>query len=175
MRTSTKLTLLGAVAALALMSVVGLGSAAATGHTQVVSGNFIDTAIDTNEDGMQANYWSGAVRGGPTYEGLVEVAFKPTGLCDPGEVEGEAVAYSVVRRHNNGDLQYSRLVDGILCFDPGAGTADLTINAEYFGGTGIYADASGTYTATFTIRGLVPDPTGGIGHGAFSGTTSGSG
>lgn len=162
--------------ALAATAFIALKPAQAAGFNEQVSGNFIDTAIDTNEDGAQANYFSGAAKGSgsPTYEGLVEVAFgPPTGACDPGIVEGEVVEYSIVRRYSNGDLAYSRLVSGSVCFDTSVGTADLVIEAAVTGGTGRFANATGTYTANYTIQLLLPDPLGGIGHGAFYGTTSG--
>ncbi len=164
------------VAAMALVAVVTLQPAEAGGMNEAVSGNFIDTAIDTNDDGMQANYFSGAVQGRKaTYEGLVEIMFSPapTGLCAAGEIEGSVVEYSIVRRYENGDLLYSTLVDGVLCFDPATGLASLVIDAELTGGTGRFANATGTYTADFTVRLLVPDPMGGIGHGAFYGPVTG--
>lgn len=157
-------------------ALVLLQPADAAGFNERVSGNFIDTSIDTNDDGTAANYFSGAVRGNgnPTYEGLVEIAFVATGMCtDPGAIEGSIVTYSIVRRYSNGDLLFSNLVDGFLCFNPASGMADVTINAALAGGTGKYASATGTYTARYAVKLLVPDPAGGIGHGAFYGTVSG--
>lgn len=162
-------------AAMAATAFLALQPAGADGFNEQVSGNFIDTAIDTNDDGSQANYFSGAAKGNgsPTYEGLVEIAFTaPTGLCDSGIVEGEVVEYSIVRRYKNGDLAFSRLMSGSVCFDIATGTADLTIEAAVTGGTGKFDGATGSYTANYTVQLLVPDPTGGIGHGAFHGTTS---
>lgn len=164
-----------AALALALVAFVTLDSAEAGRFNETISGNFLDTSIDTNGDGMNANAWSGEAKGNgsPSYEGLVEVAFGPTGLCADGEVEGTVVEYSIVRRYGNGNLTFSRLVDGTLCFNPGTGLASLTINAEVTGGTGGNADATGTYTAEYTVRGLVQDPGQAIVHGAFYGTTRG--
>ncbi len=163
---------LGLVAGLFALS---LQPAEAGGFGEQVSGNFTDTAIDTNGDGMQANAWSGQARdnGSPSYEGLVEVAFEPTGECDPGQGEGTVVEYSIVRRYGSGDLLFSRLVDGSFCFDPTTGLASLTINAQFVGGTGQHAGATGTYTADYTVRGLVQDQSQAIVHGAFWGETSG--
>ena len=144
-----------------------------------VSGNFIDTAIDTNGDGIAANSVSGAVRGdlGPTYEGVWEIAFlPPSGACPVGNAEGEVVAYSIVRRYFNGDLQYSALdasKGGFLCFDLATGEAKLVINAEFTGGTGRFEDSAGTYKADFDVTLLLPDLTGGIAHGAFTGNVQG--
>lgn len=163
-------------AALAATAFIALQPAGADGFNERVSGNFIDTAIDTNGDGSAANYFSGAAQGNgsPTYEGLVEVAFGPaTGACDPGVVEGDVVEYSIVRRYSNGDLAFSRLVSGSVCFDLTTGMADLVIDAEVTGGTGKFANAAGTYTAEFTVELLVPDASGAIGHGAFYGRTTG--
>lgn len=175
--TLTKKTSLPLLAtAIALVALVTLQPAEAGGFNERVSGNFIDTAIDTNEDGTQANYFSGVATGsgGATYEGLVEIAFiEPTGLCAAGEIQGDVVEYSIVRRYGNGDLLYSRLVDGTLCFDPAEGLANVIVNAELTGGTGRFADATGTYSADFTVELLVADPFGGIGHGAFYGRVSG--
>ncbi len=173
--TMTKKSLIPFLAvATALVGLVMLQPAEAGPFNEQVSGNFIDTAIDTNGDGTQANYFSGVAKGNgsPTYEGLVEIMFGPTGLCDADELEGTIVEYSIVRRYSNGDLAFSRLVDGSLCFDPGSGLSEVVINAEVTGGTGRYAQATGTYTAAFTVKLLVPDPLGGIGHGAFYGDVS---
>lgn len=180
MSTKRKLIILAAAAAL-VGTFIAIGSVAqAAPGTEAVSGNFTDTAIDTNDDGMQANLINGATkgRGGATYQGIWEVSFgPPTGACEPGEVEGEVVAYSIVRRFANGDLQYSALdpvEKGSLCFDTTIGLSTLTINANVIGGTGKYANASGSYTAEYVVRQLLPDPMGGIAHGAFSGTVTSS-
>lgn len=161
--------------ALALVGIIALDTADAGGFNEQVSGNFIDTAIDTNDDGMNANAWSGAANGNgsPSYEGLVEVALDFGTPCEGGGTAGSVVEYSIVRRYANGDLMFSRLVNGDLCFNPGTGLASLTINAEVTGGTGQYAGATGTYTADYTIQGLIQVPGQGIAHGAFYGSTSG--
>ncbi len=166
---------LAAALALAVVALVALGTAEASNLNEQVSGNFIDTSFDTNGDGLQANFWSGAARGNgnPSYEGVVEVAFGETGLCEEGEIEGTAVAYSIVRRYSNGDLLFSELIDGSLCFNPGTRLARLDINAEITGGTGSHSGASGTYSASYTIRGLIADVEQAIVHGAFYGSTSG--
>lgn len=180
MTTSGRLGVLAAAVALlaAAMIAIALQPAEAGGFNERVSGNFIDTAIDTNDDGLQANSWSGQANGNgsPSYEGLVEIQFEPTGLCDmdAGEMEGSLVLYSIVRRYANGDLMFSESSDGSLCFNPGTGLASLTINAVVTGGTGNHANAVGdTYTATYTVRGLVQQPGQAILHGAFYGATSG--
>ncbi len=171
-------TMLAVVTALVVAALLMLQPAGAASFNEQVSGNFIDTSIDTNGDGTAANYFSGAARGtgSPTYEGLVEIAFGATGQCGPGELEGEVVAYSIVRRYSNGDLAYSRLDTSVLnplCFNPAMGTATVEIHANVTGGTGKFAGATGSYVATYDVRLLVPDPAGGIGHGSFTGTTSG--
>ena len=162
-------------AAMALGALVALQPADASGFHEQVSGNFIGTAIDTDLDGMQANYFSGRAKGngGASYEGVVEIKFGPTGRCAPGEAEGVVVAYSIVRRYSNGDLLFSKLVDGFLCFNPSSGLASLVIDAELDGGTGRYVGATGTYTADFTVELRLPDANMGIAHGAFYGTASG--
>jgi len=161
--------------ALALVGFIALDTADAGRFNEKVSGNFIDTAIDMNGDGMNANAWSGAAKGNgsPSYEGLVEVALDGSAQCGENELGGSVVAYSIVRRYANGHLMFSNLVDGELCFNQGTGLASLTINAAVTGGTGQYAGATGTYTANYTIQGLVLAPGQGIAHGAFYGTTSG--
>ena len=62
---------------------------------------------------------------------------------------------------------------GSLCFDPTTGLASLDIDAELTGGTGRHAGASGSYTASYTVQGLVQDAEQAIVHGAFYGSTSG--
>jgi hypothetical protein len=168
-----------AVAVVALMIAAGFGATAeaAGPFSETVSGNFVDTAIDTNADGVAAASYSGGTkgfRGGASYSGLQEVQFTPTGLCEAGEVEGKIVAYSIVRRFSNGDLMYSRLVDGSFCFDPSTGKANVAVSAEITGGTGHFEGTTGSYELEYEVTGLLPDPTGGLAHGAFVGTISGT-
>lgn len=162
-----------AIAAAAVL--VGTQSAEAGSFHERISGNFIDTAVDTNNDGVAGSSWNGVAKGsgGPTYQGVIEVAFEPTGRCATG-AEGTLAAYSIVRRYPNGDQLASRLVEGFVCFDPATGLGTVDVEAEIIGGSGRYADASGSYTATFDIHLLLADGTGGIAHGAFMGTTSGT-
>lgn len=177
MALTKRFSIMGAALALLLAAfVLIMQPAEASGLQERVSGNFIDTAIDTNGDGLQANAWSGQAygSGSPSYEGLVEIAFGPTGLCDEGEFEGTLVQYSIVRRYANGDLMFASSTDGSLCFDPGSGLASLTVNATIDGGTGNHSGANGTYSASYTIQGLVQDVEQAIVHGAFYGETEGS-
>lgn len=166
------------LALLAITLSATLGTAATTEKNlkERISGDFVDTAIDTNGDGVAAAHFVGVVKGSeaPSYQGLQEIQFAPTGLCQAGEVEGVIAAYSMVRRYSNGDLLFSTLVDGSFCLDPGAGKAIVTVNAAINGGTGRFEGATGSYVIEYEVTALLPDPTGGIGHGAFSGTTNGS-
>lgn len=166
------------VALLALTLAATLGATAAQARilSETVSGNFVDTAIDTNGDGVAAAHFVGEAKGsgGASYQGLHEVQFTPTGLCDPGQVEGIIVAYSIVRRFSNGDLLFSKLVDGSFCFDPATGKANVAVSAEIIGGTGRFAGATGSYEIEYEVTALLPDPTGGIAHGAFDGTVTGT-
>lgn len=171
-----KLSVLVSVAAL-VVAVLALQPASAGNFREQISGNFFDTSLDINEDGMAANYFSGTATGrnSAAYEGLVEIMFTdPSGACATGEVEGDVVTYSIVRRYDNGDLLVSELVDGLLCFDPGTGLASLEVDAAFAGGTGAFANATGSYTARYTVELLLPDPMGGIAHGLFYGETRGS-
>lgn len=173
-------TLAAALALLAAVFVIALQPAEAGNFRERVSGNFIDTSLDTAEnDGMAASSFSGATsgNGSATYEGLLEVDLMledPPGACEDEEIEGAVATYSMVRRYANGDLLISELVDGSLCFDPNTGLSTLTVNAQFVGGTGKYEHAAGTYTATYNVRQLIPDPMGGIAHGIFWGETSGT-
>lgn len=176
-----RLFVLAAIAALVTTTLVAAQSASASRFREQVSGNFSDTAIDTNNDGAAANLFSGATKGksSATYEGVVEVALDPFTECD-GEntATGDLVEYSIVRRYANGDLLTSRMVEGsgagALCFDLGTGAATLEIDAEFTGGTGRFASASGGYHASYVVQLLVRDPGGGIAHGTFIGTTTGT-
>jgi hypothetical protein len=172
MKASSILAMLVGVAIAALQP----RAAEARSLSEAVSGNFVDTALDTNGDGIAAAHFVGEANGsgGPSYEGVQEIQFAPTGLCDAGEVEGTIAAYSIVRRYNNGDLLFSRLVDGTFCLDPATGKAQVTVNAEISGGTGRFEGATGSYVIEYEAIALLPDPTGGIGHGAFVGATTGS-
>ena len=169
------LVALAAVAALFMGTLVVANSAAAGNFGERISGNFVDVAVDSNGDGFTANYFSGAAQGSgsPAYEGVVEIAFPVEPIdCGVAGMEGDVVAYSMVRRYGNGDLLYSRLIDGSLCFDPG-GTTTLTVEAEFFDGTGRHQDATGSYTVDFVVDGLLPDTGGGVAHAAFYGESFG--
>lgn len=177
-----KLVVLGAVAALLTATLVVAQSANAGVFGEQVSGNFSDTAVDTDGDGGAANLFSGATKGNgsATYEGIIEIkVFDPPVSCPSGApgVAGTVVAYSMVRRYANGDLLVSKLVpggDNSLCFNPGTGLATLEIDATFDGGSGKHAKASGSYHATYDVRLLLRDPAGGIAHGTFVGSTTGT-
>jgi len=179
MRITRRLVVLGAVAALVTATLVVAQSATAGVFGEQVSGNFSDTAIDIDSDGGAANLFSGATKGNgsATYEGIIEIKLTPAVACAGGGIAGTVVAYSIVRRYASGDLLVSELVPGgnnTLCFNLGTGLATLDIDAAFDGGTGKYAGASGSYHASYTVRLLVADPAGGIAHGTFSGSTSGT-
>jgi hypothetical protein len=163
---------------LALTLVASFATAAEqASFSEAVSGNFVDTAIDTNGDGVAAASFMGVAtgfRGGASYQGLTEIEFAATGLCDPGEVEGVIAAYSIVRRFSNGNLMFSRLVEGSFCLNPATGKAEVSISAEIIGGTGRFEGATGSYQINYEATALLPDPTGGIAHGAFAGTVTGT-
>jgi hypothetical protein len=164
------------IVGLGLVATLGVGAAEARNLSEAVSGNFVDTALDTNGDGVAAAHFQGGAKGSgsPSYEGVQEIQFAPTGLCEAGEVEGIIAAYSIVRRYSNGDLLFSRLVDGSFCLDPASGKAQVTVNAEISGGTGRFEGATGSYVIDYEATALLPDPTGGIGHGAFVGMVTGT-
>lgn len=136
MRTALLALALGVIAAF----LIGTHTAAAGPLNEFVSGNFSDTALDTNNDGTQANLFSGATKGSgsATYEGIIEIAITgPSSQCGQGEVAGVVVAYSIVRRYANGDLLFSRLDQanpGSLCFNLATGLSTLTINANLLAG-----------------------------------------
>lgn len=167
-----------AVTILSLAALLLVPTAQAGGFSQSVSGGFTDTAIDTNGDGMAANVFTGGTQGtGGTaaYDGVVEIQFAPpSGLCPGGEIEGVIVAYSIVRRYNNGSLMYSSLDSGHACFNPGTGTATIHVEASIDGGTGMFSNASGAYALDLSVVGLLPDAGGGLAHAAFSGTATGT-
>ena len=165
------------IAIVALFTVVLAPASSAGRFNQEVSGSFTDTAIDTNGDGMAANIFTGGTKGtggSGSYDGVVEIMFAETNLCDAGEIEGVVVAYSIVRRYGNGDLLFSRLVSGNVCFNPGNGTASIDVDAVITGGTGKFSGATGSYSAHYAVSALLPDNDGGLAHAAFSGNAVGS-
>jgi len=175
--TARRIGILALALVIALATILLSGPSAEAGALRErISGNFIDTSVDTNNDGVAGSIWIGQARGSgsPAYEGVLEVDFGPTGRCETGEVEATLAAYSIVRRYANGDQLVSRLVEAFVCLDPATGAGTVDVTAEFVGGTGRYEDATGTYTAALTIQRLIPDGTGGIAHGLFEGTTSGS-
>ncbi len=170
-----KLSILATVAAL-VVAVLALQPAAAGNLNERISGSFIDTSLDlAGGDGVTASSWSGRSLGSgfASYDGLLEIAFTaPTGECGADEAQTDVVVYSMVRRYANGDLRVSELVGGFGCFDPVTGIGSVTVDAEFTGGTGRYANASGTYRATFDLVALQRDTTGGIAQATFDGHTS---
>lgn len=165
------------LAALALVGALAAPAVQAEDFNQSVSGNFLDTSIDVNNDGMAGAMIMADAKGsgGGSFRGYQEVMFvAPTGLCDPTEAEVVFVAYSIVRRFANGDLLFSNLVDGTSCLDPVSGLASVVVNAEFIGGTGRFANATGGYTLEYDAVVLLPDFGGGIAHGAFVGTVDGT-
>lgn len=156
--------------------------AAAGNFSETVSGNLWDTVSITGA-GSPSNVFSGAAKGNgsPTYEGVLEaINVGPAvagGPCDGFDIQGDVSAYSMVRRYSNGDLLFSTLAaanSGTLCFSVGTGIGSINVDATFSGGTGKYANASGSYHASFTATRLLGDAMGGIGHGAFHGTTTGT-
>ncbi len=110
-----------------------------------------------------------------TAQALVEdvPASSPSGLCPAGtDVELALGTVRAVHRFANGDLLFLKLLARTACIDFDTLTALAFEAGEFTGGTGRFAQATGTFTATSTAEIFVADPAGRV-FGPFSGKIDG--
>ena len=148
-KTSTKILAMSALA-YSLMALTMVQGVNAGEFQQTVSGAFVPSNFDTNEDGNPGVLYSAGARGTfgkSTFEGLLEATLLPAPVnCGPDQEERQIIVFSIVQRFNNGDLLFSSLADGggISCASPGQ-RAPFAVRADITGGTGRFEGATGSY------------------------------
>ena len=146
-----------------------------------ISGPFISTEIDAIPgDGVKAilGIFSVATRrlGPVTAQALIEdvPTTSPSGLCPPGTDQELALGtVRAVHRFANGDLLYLKLLARTACINFQTLTALAFEKGEFSGGTGRFAQATGSFTATSTAEIFVVDAAGRV-FGPFSGHLDGT-
>jgi hypothetical protein len=141
------------------------------------SGTFVNSQIDTNNDGRKASLGTRGMKGtfGPaTGQAMLEYASPSPGTCPNGNagviltlVPG--TGHDVARLTSTGDLIIGEYTAGALCVDTSTGIQFFTLTEQVTGGTGRFAEAKGSITITGTSMRLFADAA-----GNFFGTSSGT-
>ncbi len=141
---------------------------------------FADPAFDLNSDGVAARIFNMTTYGQfATMEGVIDSALLSIGSCAPGALELQAFG-SVTFRDRTGDSLFTEVPANAphLCFDPANPAEVISVNIT--GGTGAYANATGTGSlnvhdivrlvvpANLPPFGVVPAPTLVDSHGEFT-------
>lgn len=168
---------------LGLAMIVASGTAAAfdTPYKGTISGSFISSQIDAIPgDGVKAILGSFAVTsrrlGAITSQALTEdvPATTPSGNCPAGtETEFTLGSARANHRFANGDILYLKAMTRTGCLDIDTLTFSVHETGEFAGGTGQFAQATGTWEITGTAKVLVIDPKGEF-FGSFDGALDGT-
>jgi hypothetical protein len=143
------------------------------------SGSFVDSTIDTNSDGATAVFGqsNGKSTLGPMAHHFVsESAALPLAVnisCPEGTLEFPLVRARSIRRFATGDMFFTESVSGASCVDPTAGTFTSHVRVNITGGTGRFAEATGSLDLKATGTFLVIDPAFRL-FAAFAGEGSGT-
>jgi hypothetical protein len=127
------------------------------------SASCVSTPIDTNEDGVGAFFcpFEQGSNLGPI-NGQVTLEFAPLSApvtCPEGNLELTLVVGSGFKRFTeSGDLLYFQYTSGTTCVDLSTGSAVLSQEADFTGGTGPYANATGSFGETSTGTIFMADP-----------------
>lgn len=158
------------IGVLVLFLGVASGSGTAEAGEQQVkwpfAGSGLRTQIDTNGDGMRAvaSTAKGQTSLGPiSFQGLGESLpqLAEVKSCPQGTWEYPLLMYhSVLHIEESGELLYTRLSTGVSCYDPSTNLLSFTGQGNFVGGTGQFAEASGSFETQATAKMLVPTPTG---------------
>ena len=167
--------LLAAGTALAISAATALPAAAATSGSETVSGILVTSGVS----GTRTAISSVAVDRG-VFNGVGQIVEIPGQPGDPPNVSRDDLVYPEGTMHLiNTTVGASFTVSPHNCLF----RATLQENSEITGGTGLFANASGTFTGTISPQGLLPrNPDGSCAAGqpslhevdmiAFSGTLS---
>jgi hypothetical protein len=146
-----------------------------------VSGSFVNTQSDTNGDGQKGAVNTGGTKGtlGPgTFQSVGEFVFSGPGTCpngNPGFILTllPGTGHGVGRQDSTGDLIFTEVASQTLCFDPTTTIQFYSGVENITGGTGRFAEATGSDTFSGTARTLFEDAAGNF-FGEFSGTLEGT-
>lgn len=186
---TTKRVVISAALGLAMTVTVGSVAAVETEHgtfrtpyNGTISGTVISTQIDAIQpgDGAKAFLATFAVTtrklGQVTVQALVEdiPTSVPSGTCPAGtDAEFALGALHGVHRFPNGDLLFLRALTRTVCIDFDTITVSIDEAGEFDGGTGKFAQATGSWKITGTTKISVIDPAGQF-FGPFSGKLRGT-
>lgn len=172
------------VSAFGLLTLAAAGTAAAfeTPYNGVVSGPIASTQIDAVNpgDGVKGVLGTFSITtekfGQVSGQALVEdvPAVTPSGTCPPStDLELALGAIHGIHRFPNGELLYLIGHTRTACVDLDTFTAVAHEAGEFAGGTGQFAQATGTWDITDDINLMVSDPAGEL-FGAFTGKLKGT-
>jgi hypothetical protein len=144
------------------------------------SGTFVPTPLDLSGDGTPSdlNLLEGKSNFGQFSLHVLSKSVRgPEAICpngQPGFSIRLLAGSSVFRFRHSGDLLFVRATSETTCFDPSIGVSFFhTATGEIFGGTGKFANATGTIEGEGTAQVLLADQAGnafGAQHGTFTGT-----
>jgi hypothetical protein len=165
------------VLGLLIVLFVSVGVAKAQPYHTENSGTYVSqgTPIDINGDGLTADLYitsgKGSVFGPITNQTVAEWTFGAPTTCPAGTiVQGTLLSGTNVSRTMDGDLIYSVVDSGTLCFD--GAVSKITATGNIAGGTGSFSGATGSLSFSATATPLYTDP---VGHqfGSVTATTTG--
>ena len=175
--------ILGALAyGLVLVACTGTAAAFETPYNGDISGPIISTRIDAVNpgDGVKAVLGTFSITtkrfGQVAGQALVEdvPASAPSGTCPAGtDLEFSLGAIHGTHRFPNGELLFLKGHTRTACVDIDTRTAVAHETGEFAGGTGQFAEATGSWDITDDINLWVIDPAGEL-FGAFSGKLKGT-
>jgi hypothetical protein len=140
--------LVAAGTALAMSAATALPAAAATSGSETVSGRLVTSGVS----GTRATISSVAVASG-VFDGVGRIVEIPSQPGDPPNVSRDDLVYPEGTMHLvNTTVGASFTVNPHNCLF----RATLPESSEITGGTGLFANASGTFTGTISPQGLLP-------------------
>ena len=158
--------LIGVILILGLLCLRSQANAAEQKFTGSFAGSGVRTQIDTNADGMRAvaATGKGKTNMGPiTYQGIGDSLprLSAVSTCPQGTWEFPLLMYqSVLYFEESGELLYTHMSSGISCYDPNTNMLSFKGKGTFNGGTGKFAEATGSFESRTTSKMLLPTPTG---------------
>jgi hypothetical protein len=171
---------------LACSLVITLSSGRADARDIHIKGDWAGTGltarIDLNNDGGLADWATWVEKsnlGQSSAQAVIEgsAPVSPTGACPVGQVESGLVGGSIVNTFlHTRDQLFIQPTSRVLCFDPAAGAFSAQTIATITGGTGKFAEATGSVEYRFTGSPLFADfdPASNQGFFSFTGTVEGT-
>jgi hypothetical protein len=148
MKTRVTWTLLAAGAALAISAATALPATAATSGSETVNGSLVTSGVS----GTRTAISSVAVARG-VFNGVGRIIEIPSQPGDPPNVSRDDLVYPEGTMHLvNTTVGASFTVNPHDCLF----RATLQEDSQITGGTGLFANASGTFTGTISPQGLLP-------------------